>query len=421
MVGQGILASAHLEMDRQAMGAIDSEGPPRTILIVDDSEADRMAYVRFLNKVFHDIEFIQAATGAEGLALLRDRNPDCVLLDLNLPDMEGIGLVDQLVAEYGEVPVPFIMLTGQGSTPMAVRALKAGVADYLPKDAMNASALGRAVQNAMEKHHLRTVVREHRRELEKMVTDLEKKNEEITRFYHTLSHELKTPLTAATEFVLLLLEGLAGPVNEQQTEFLETVKESHSLMALYINDILDATRLETGKLSLHLNSIDLAELLDRLVATFWSSARDKEIRLEFEREDGLCRAFVDDRRITQIVSNLLGNAIKFTPKGGRVSVSINKDHESEDRLRVTVTDTGRGISQEQLPHIFDRLYQVTKDDISTHGGLGLGLSICKDLVELHGGEISVVSTPGAGSTFSFAVPATPRGVERLEPAKESVR
>ncbi|MFH0945326.1 MAG: hybrid sensor histidine kinase/response regulator, partial [Planctomycetota bacterium] len=386
-----------------------------------DCEADRMACVRFLGKVSNNTEFILAETGAEGLALLRDRKPDCVLLDLNLPDMEGIELVEQLVAEYGEVPVPIIMLTGQGNTEIAVRALKAGVADYLPKDGMNASSLGRAVQNAQEKHSLRTAVREHRRELEKMVSNLRKKNDEITRFYHTLSHELKTPLTAATEFVLLLLEGLAGSINEQQAEFLETVKESHSLMTLHINDILDATRLETGKLSLHRDSIALADLIDRVVATFGPSARDGGVRLEFRREDELPRAFVDERRITQVVSNLLANAIKFTPNGGQVSVSVGLERGSADRLRVSVADTGRGISQEQLPHIFDRLYQVTQDDTSIHGGLGLGLSISKDLVELHGGEISVASVLGEGSTFTFAIPAIPRGEKYLEPVKESVR
>jgi two-component system sensor histidine kinase/response regulator len=239
-------------------------------------------------------------------------------------------------------------------------------------------------------------------------------NTEIQQFYHTLSHELKTPLTSAREFVSIVMDGLAGPLNETQLEYLGIAKESCDQLRLYINDMLDVTRLQTGKMSIEFQALSLAALVERVVEKLAPAAAGKGVSLSCDCQLDLPTVPIDKQRILQVLTNLTTNAIKFTPTGGRILLSLSEAPADPECLQVSVRDTGRGIPQDQLNAIFDRLYQTTHnaDSIESRGGLGLGLYICRELVELHGGRIWVESEVGRGSTFSFVVPkrAKPQGV-----------
>lgn len=242
-------------------------------------------------------------------------------------------------------------------------------------------------------------------QLERTNRDLVHKNEEIQNFYHTLSHELKTPLTSAREFISIVMDGLAGPLNPTQAEYLGIARESCNQLRVCINDLLDATRLETGKLSLERKPAQLGTVVQRVVTTLMPAAQGKQIRLGCEAEAGLPDVEIDASRIGQVVANLLNNALKFTGEGGAIDVHVGQSPESPGFVEVTVRDTGCGIPQEQIDRIFDRLYQVKSGDAATDQGVGLGLYICRELVRLHGGEITVRSRLGEGSTFTFALPA----------------
>jgi len=241
-------------------------------------------------------------------------------------------------------------------------------------------------------------------QIERTNRDLLRKNEEIQNFYHTLSHELKTPLTSAREFICIVMDGLAGPLNATQQEYLAIARESCNQLRVCINDLLDATRLETGKLSIELKPDSLMAIVQRVMQTREAAAQGKNVELTGTFAPNLPLVALDSSRISQVVANLLNNALKFTPEGGRISVHVEVSAEDPGLVEVTVEDSGCGIPQEQLDRIFDRLYQVKTGDASTEQGVGLGLYICRELVRLHGGEIKVQSEVGRGSAFTFSLP-----------------
>jgi PAS domain S-box-containing protein len=254
-------------------------------------------------------------------------------------------------------------------------------------------------------------------ELRRVNQNLVTRNAEIQNFYHTLSHELKTPLTSAREFVSIVMDGLAGPLTETQLEYLGIAKESCDQLRRYINDMLDVTRLETGKLSIEFQVVPLAALVERVVEMLAPAAAGKGISLSCDCQPDLPAVPLDQQRILQALTNLTTNAIKFTPAGGQIRLSLSQAPTDPKCLQVAVRDTGRGIPKDQLDMIFNRLYQVTGDDQSAESprGLGLGLYICQELVQLHGGHIWVESEPGRGSTFTFTIPKcqTPASLDVL--------
>lgn len=228
-------------------------------------------------------------------------------------------------------------------------------------------------------------------------------NSEIRRMYHTLTHELKTPLTSTREFISIVLDGLAGEVSTEQREYLEGALAGCDHLAGHVNDLVDISRMETGKLSLDPARSDLNRLVKRVLVGAGAEAVRRGITLTHSLEDmGPC--WIDERRITQVISNLLSNALKFTPDGGQVSISTATALDDPDTVEVAVCDTGVGIPDKDQPHIFNRLYQVSDECWATKGGLGLGLYICKEVVELHGGTIWLESQPEQGSAFKFRIP-----------------
>ena len=266
-----------------------------------------------------------------------------------------------------------------------------------------------------EKWWLQQLAKQKVDDLEKMVAgrtqelqasndELLQRSEEIQYFYHTLAHELKTPLTSAKEFVSIVAEGLAGELNETQTEYLEIARDNCSHLAIYINDLLDMTRLDTGKLSLRRESVVLSKLIGRVQTMMQLEATKKKIRLSSDLDTGVSELMIDKSRIMQVLINLYNNALKFTPEGGSILVRLFRNPRKPDRVEVSVTDSGCGIDKAQLKYLFRRYYQVDPTGPKELEGFGLGLYLCKELMDLHGGEIHVVSEPGKGSTFTLSLP-----------------
>jgi signal transduction histidine kinase len=273
------------------------------------------------------------------------------------------------------------------------------------KENLTIASLKRTLGNAVERNRLRVALEDNRRQLEWANRDLQRRNNEIQSFYHTLSHELKTPLTSAREFVSILMDGLAGPLTATQIEYLAFVKESCDQMRVCLNDILDVTRMETGRLSLRPGPQDLAAIVRRTAASFASRARESNIVVHEHIAAGLPAANVDPHRIAQVLGNLVDNALKFTCEGGTVDIRVTQDSADPDWIRDSVSDTGKGIPAEHRANIFERLYQVRDGSEQSRVGLGLGLFICREIVRLHGGDISVESAVGSGTSFTFTCPA----------------
>jgi PAS domain S-box-containing protein len=247
-----------------------------------------------------------------------------------------------------------------------------------------------------------TIKAEHA--LEESNKDLLRKNQEIQNFYHTVSHELKTPLTSAREFISIVMDGLAGPLNETQQEYLGIARESCNRLRACINDLMDATRLETGKLTLEIKSGSLAGLIRQLVTVFDPVALRKQITLTEEVQQGLLDFPFDENRLMQVLVNLLNNALKFTPENGHVTVTAGDAPDHPGHVQVCVKDTGRGLASTEVERIFERLYQVPDEDGGSQQGVGLGLYISRELVQSHGGKIWVESELGQGSRFCFVIP-----------------
>jgi signal transduction histidine kinase len=378
---------------------------PLRILVVDDNPTDRAMYRDLLDQhPKYAYRFEEASLGKTGLEQYGAAQPDCVLLDYQLPDLNGLEFLTQICGKDGTSAVPVIMLTGYGNETIVAEAIRAGAADYVPKAAVSTKSLERAITNAVEKYRMRAAIEAQRRELERTNAELWHKNEEIRSFYHMLSHELKTPLTAAREFVSLVLDGLAGSLNSTQREYLGIVKESCDQITFNINDLLDAARADTGKLYIVPQPIAMANVVSHVLVAMAPQAHEKGIELQQDIAPDLPLVYIDEKRITQVLTNLLGNALKFTPADGEVIVRVDNDPQRPAFVLVSVSDTGQGIEPEQLGYIFDRLYQVRSDETAIGGGLGLGLHICREVIKLHRGTIWATSTPGQGSTFFFTLP-----------------
>jgi signal transduction histidine kinase len=403
---------------------------PVRLLIVDDSPEDRLMYRRLLSQgVESEYRFLEAESGEEGLELVRRDPPDCVLLDYRLPDVDGLEFLERVT---GAGSLPVIVLTGQGSEAVAVEAMKNGAQDYLLKGTVSRESLERAVRNAIEKVALRRERRQAEEALQKMYGELEglvqqrtaelskahaserearRQAEEANRlkdeFLATLSHELRTPLNAILGWSQMLRTGRLDLATTARA--LETIERNAKSQAQLIADILDVSRIITGKLRLQLGPVELSRIVETVLDSVRPAAEAKSIRLTVGLEPLAAPLLGDADRLQQVIWNLLSNAIKFTPQGGRVDVRLQQtdapDAPHADSVELRVSDTGIGIRPDFLPYVFDRFRQAESTTTRTHGGLGLGLSIVRHLVEQHGGTVQVESSgEGQGATFIVRLP-----------------
>jgi len=222
-----------------------------------------------------------------------------------------------------------------------------------------------------------------------------------TEFVSQVSHELRTPLTAIKGFTELLLDGDAGEVNEEQQEYLDIVKSNVDRLVALINDLLDISRIESGRIKLEVAPIDVPPLIHSVVATLRPLLEGKQQTLTTTVQPDLPTGMGDRDRVVQVVTNLVSNAHKYTQAGGTISVTAEQRGEF---LRVGVKDNGMGIPEEDIPKLFTRFFRVDSSLTREIGGTGLGLSIVKSIVELQGGTVSVESQLGVGSTFAFTMP-----------------
>lgn len=387
-----------------------TDRPTVRILAIDDDPGDRrLLEVMLRGTSSYAIELAAVPDFRSGLDQLMIEDFDLLFLDYRIGAETGIGILRKL-RELGHAQ-PVIILTGQGGEDVVVEAMKAGAADYMNKAQMGEESLDRAIVNALEKSRLLQAVEAHRQELTEVNKDLTRRNQEIVNFYQTLSHELKTPLTAAREFLSIVLDGIAGEVNEEQSSYLNIAKESLDQMKVYIDDLIDVARLETGKLRIHKEATDLVALTRRLVHCVEAEAARRGVALSLDLDELLPPMFMDPHRIAQVVNNLVNNALKFTPEGGRIDVSLHRSAQAPDKVLLQVQDTGTGMDLQHVDRVFDRLYQVERNEGPEHKGLGLGLNICQEIVRMHDGDIWVESEKGEGSTFYVLLPLTPVPVE----------
>lgn len=253
-------------------------------------------------------------------------------------------------------------------------------------------------RRAEDEAHRRAIALEQQQELQRIKTNI----------ISMVSHELRTPLTSIVGYLEFLADELAGPLTPDQRAYVESITESAGHLQGLVNDLLDFARLEAGTFRLVNRKVDLSRKIREVAAAQRPHAEARGVGLEVVLPPEPIEAYQDPFRFGQVLINLVSNAVKFTPEGGRVTIALTSEAAGP---RVEVHDTGIGIAPQQLPHIFEHFFQVDSSTTRVEAGVGLGLSIVKSLIDLMGGQLGVASEPGKGSTFWFTLPARAVGAD----------
>jgi signal transduction histidine kinase len=382
------------------------------LLVVDDEENLRITTAAILEKEGYTVD--TAASGNEAIALLENTDYDLVLTDLHMEGGEGLAVLNEI-----RRTAPFtisIVLTGFASVESAIAALQEGAYDYLVKPC-DIETMKHTIRRGVDHRRLMLAEQKARADLEQLNLDLEQRiverTAELTRlnaelaeanrakdvFLATLSHELRTPLTPVVGWIKLLRSGNLD--HKSVAQALDAIERNAWLQARLIDDLLDTSRIATGKLQFEPRPSDLNAIVRAALDTVRALAASRNIELAVSLSPTMLVVMGEPVRLQQIAWNLLSNAIKFTEPGGRVTVTTETD---DGEARFVVTDTGIGIAPDFLPHVFDRFRQADGSTSRRHGGLGLGLAIADALAKMHGGRLEARSEgEGSGSTFIFRI------------------
>jgi len=373
--------------------------PPARILLADDN-ADMRDYLKHLLQPYYEVEAV--TDGVAALAAVRRQLPDLVLSDIMMPGMDGLQLLHELRADSATKEIPIILLSARAGEESRVEGLEMGADDYLIKPFSARELLARVRAN-LELSQLRKDALAQRAERireQAARVEAEAANRMKDEFLQVLSHEIRTPLNAMLGWVKMLSQGKLD--SAMTARALETIERNAKAQAKLVDDLLDVSRIIRGQLRLEKRPLSLISVITQAIETVRPQAEAKDITIESMLDGTASSVCGDASRLQQVVWNLLTNAVKFTPLGGRVEVCL--EAAGSDAL-VLVKDTGIGIQADILPCIFDRFRQADSSTTRTYGGLGLGLAIVCHLVEMHDGTVRAESPGlGQGATFSVRLP-----------------
>jgi signal transduction histidine kinase/GGDEF domain-containing protein len=384
------------------------------VLVVDDERDIRDFLFKALTRIA-GFQVTVAENGKDALEKIEKEKFDLVLTDLKMPSVDGLQLITEISRSNPEILT--VLMTGHGTIDSAIEAMKQGASDYLTKPLNIDELIVR----------LRKVLEEKQRfiGLKSCIVDLEMANEELRKvdamkseFVSVASHELRTPLAAIKNAIQLILSGKTGEINENQMKFLSMAERNINRLTNILNNLLNLSKIESGKIELKFEQVSLKSIIELTVTSLKPQADGKSIAIEANLPDDLPPVYVDEDKIEQVLTNLIGNAIKFTPEQGNIRVIANPFMEEREgglsrKIAISVSDSGIGIPGEHLNSIFEKFFQVEGSLHRSAGGTGLGLAITRGLVEAHHGKIWVESEVGKGSTFTFTLPALEE--ERRDP------
>jgi two-component system, sensor histidine kinase and response regulator len=375
----------------------DPRQPGAQILVIDDEPGMREGCRRALRSVGHAVETAPDLTTARDL--ISKERFDVYLIDVMLPDGNGLDLLDEIYAIDPDAVC--IIVTGFGRIEMAVNAVKQGAYDFLSKP-FRSDELIVAVEKALERRWLK-MVEAQAKELEHAKEDLEKLDRIKSQLMLKVAHELRAPAAAVQSYINLILADYVSPPEIKPT--LRRVQERLQAMLDLIGDLLELARLKEPKVRAggDKGPQDMAAILTQVHDLLREQAAEKRQNLVVEILDRPT-VIADREHLVSIWTNLISNAIKYTPEGGRITVRLRADHDS---LMGIVEDSGIGIAEEDLPHLFQEFFRTDEAKASGQVGTGLGLAIIKQIVESYGGQIKVTSRLGQGSRFSFILPLQP--------------
>jgi len=374
---------------------------PKKILLVDDEPVNLKILKAMLRPEGYTI--IEAENGYQALNILQHTSLDLILLDVMMPELDGFEVCKRIKAQKEKRMIPILMVTALQDKIHRQEAMEAGADDFLSKPIdriellIRVKSLLRIKQYSDELISSYKILEKKNRQLE----ELEKIKEGLT---HMIIHDLRAPLTSISMNVDMCLMQLAP--DSSLKKYLNNASSQCNYMNEMIQSLLDIHRMEEGKLKISKEPLKVASFIREVVGNYLPQIESKEITLKFEENSTYDQIFADYQLLKRVVSNLLDNAIRYTPKKGTIIISTEDSFDKKCFI-LTITDSGKGLDKKYHKKIFDKFEQVKlkKEGVVT-GSIGLGLAFCKMAVELHNGKIWVSGNPqGKGCAFSFSLPA----------------
>ena len=375
------------------------------VLVVDDEKEIRDFLLKALTRIA-GFQVDLAENGEEALKKIEKQKFDLVMTDLKMPQMDGLQLIKEISISSPETLT--VLMTGHGTIDSAIEAMKQGASDYLTKP-INLDETILRLRKVLDEKQRFMRLKDYADQLEKANLELKKLDAMKSEFVSVASHELRTPLAAIKNSIQLILSGKAGEINSNQHKFLTMADRNITRLTNILNDLLNLSKIESGKVELKFEEIQLKDLVELTILALKPQADLKAIQMISEIPEELPSVNCDREKTEQILINLIGNAIKFTPDEGSIFVTATPFSEQREggighKIAISVRDTGVGIPKEHLNSIFDKFFQVEGSLHRSVSGTGLGLAITKGLVEAHQGKIWAESEVGKGSTFTFTLP-----------------
>lgn len=373
----------------------------KTILIIDDSPADCMLYKKMLDGIPKNYKVLEANTIIQGRKILQTEKPDCVLLDYNLPGINGLGFLEDAQQQNGKkINIAVIIATDRDDRAAAVESMKMGAQDYLVKNEINKNCLARAINNAIEKNDLN-------RQLGSYQQRLEESNEELSEFAHTVAHDLKAPLRRIYTFCDMLAEQ-NGNQNEDTRHIIQKMKVNSERLQKLIDTLLVYAQIMRSKEERETTC--LTKITNEILEDIDIMLKEKKATVTVDKLPVLS---VFPIKMRQLFLNLIVNALKYNHEDRDPVIKISQ--EVKDGLcTISIQDNGMGISKSKLTKIFKPFCRLHSNDQIE--GTGLGLSICRKVVKKHGGDIWAHSNEGEGTTFKFSLPVE---VEKQKPVEKA--
>jgi signal transduction histidine kinase len=372
------------------------------ILVVEDDETNRDVLLRRLAREGYT-NIVTAANGRQALDLLHQRPFDLVLLDILMPELNGYEVLEELKSDEHLRDVPVIMISAVTELDSVIHCIEAGAEDYLPKP-FNPTLLRARIGASLEKKRLRDQVILEQENLRKAKEAAEVASRYKSEFLTNTSHELRTPLNAIIGITEMLLEVARDLKRDDEIEPLERViRAARQLLAL-INDILDLSKIEAGKMELRLEPFAIAPLIEDVFRTIQPLARNNGNELVVNCPADVGSMSADQTRVRQALLNLVSNANRFTERG-KVTLSVSRTAVAgAEWIAMAVADSGIGMTPEQMGRLFQAFVQADESTTRKYSGTGLGLAISRRFCQMMGGDITVASNIGRGSTFTIRLP-----------------
>jgi len=374
-----------------------------SILVVEDEAGTQAILCAILED--NGYEVIGLTSGTEASEMIRSRSFSVIITDIRLPGVGGMEILE--LAKEINPDVAVIMMTGYASIETAVNAVNEGAYAYFVKP-VNPDEIKTTIANALKQQRLLLENKSLVENLQRSNRLLFEANEELKRatqakseFLANMSHELRTPLNVIIGFSELMIDKVPGEINNEQGQCLTDILTSGKHLLNLINEVLDLSKIESGKMELKTTNFALSRVIELLRNTMIPMLAPRKQSLDVEVEEGLPLVHADKAKVRQVLLNLLDNSTKFTPNGGKLKVEATR---RDDWCQVSVIDNGIGISKEDQERIFEPFCQLDNSLPEEKSGTGLGLTLAKQIIERHGGQIWVESEYGRGSRFTFTLP-----------------